>query len=518
MRSCQGIKAVYYIFQDEEYCRQKGSAVDLSFHDHYLPPGEHLPGSSTRFAGGRHRLNLTLGAFIVLSWPQLFAVSADIRFQEESRSTPSESFGIDSPTAQTDEWSLETNSKGEVCSQVVEEGLRGQVDNETIFFWNYLMEFCEEKFFVEEQVLDLKFSVYFLHFSKCGGTTFCRLANTIYKIAPIAKPRTNCNLPGALLTLYINLSFFWIALSTPVPDKACEGCILIVDLPLNPPVKFTAGNSLDARKSGGPRKRQLALFKTYNKFRFFANEGLMPPEGQEIFGGPVAYVTILRDPVQRAASRWAMFQRHHPTRAKNFRDLEDFLRAGQWDQVELSQVQALSGFSGNRTNLTTAHLEVAKRRLQHFSVVFCTERYNEGIQLMRHKFGWTKEVVHKNKSEKKLNITAAERDLMSEMFALDMVISQAQARAMHHVQQQMIPKVATTELYAFGNQLLSAQLRFMRTEMALWGQGRLKHDLVTPMRRRGRTDYRFKRRKERVKREKDLDEYEYEPHEVDNTE
>ncbi|KAK3245428.1 hypothetical protein CYMTET_45000 [Cymbomonas tetramitiformis] len=398
---------------------------------------------------GRHRLNLTLGAFIVLSWPQLFAVSADIRFQEESRSTPSESFGIDSPTAQTDEWSLETNSKGEVCSQVVEEGLRGQVDNETIFFWNYLMEFCEEKFFVEEQVLDLKFSVYFLHFSKCGGTTFCRLANTIYKIAPIAKPRTNCNLPG---------------------------------------------NSLDARKSGGPRKRQLALFKTYNKFRFFANEGLMPPEGQEIFGGPVAYVTILRDPVQRAASRWAMFQRHHPTRAKNFRDLEDFLRAGQWDQVELSQVQALSGFSGNRTNLTTAHLEVAKRRLQHFSVVFCTERYNEGIQLMRHKFGWTKEVVHKNKSEKKLNITAAERDLMSEMFALDM------------------------ELYAFGNQLLSAQLRFMRTEMALWGQGRLKHDLVTPMRRRGRTDYRFKRRKERVKREKDLDEYEYEPHEVDNTE
>lgn len=216
---------------------------------------------------------------------------------------------------------------------------------------------------------------------------------------------------------------------------------------------------------------------------------------QEVFGGPVAYVTILRHPFQRAASRWSMFQRHHPTKAKRFRNLEDFLRSGQWDKVELSQVQALSGFRGNLTNLTTAHLEVAKRRLQHFSVVFCTERYNEGIQLMRHKFGWTKEVVHKNKSEKKVNITAVEQDLMTDMFALDM------------------------ELYTFGNQLLSAQLRFMRMEMALWGQGRLKHDLVTPIKRHVRTDYRFKRRKERVKREKDLDEQEYEAHRAEhNTE
>lgn len=160
------------------------------------------------FYRGRHRLNLTLGAFIVLSSPQLFAISADLHFQVENRSISFEVFGIEPSTAQTNEWTLETSSKGEVCSQVVEEGLREQADNETKFFWNYLMEFCEEKFYVEEQVLDLKFSVYFLHFSKCGGTTFCRLANNIYRIAPIARPRTNCNLPGVINNVHLTLPYF----------------------------------------------------------------------------------------------------------------------------------------------------------------------------------------------------------------------------------------------------------------------------------------------------------------------
>ncbi|KAK3236143.1 hypothetical protein CYMTET_53691 [Cymbomonas tetramitiformis] len=36
MRSHRCVKAVYYIFEDEEYCRQKEKTVDLSFHEHYL--------------------------------------------------------------------------------------------------------------------------------------------------------------------------------------------------------------------------------------------------------------------------------------------------------------------------------------------------------------------------------------------------------------------------------------------------------------------------------------------------
>eukprot|EP00854_Cymbomonas_tetramitiformis_P011985 gene11985-14159_t len=36
MRSMKGVKAVYYIFQDEEYCRQHNCTVDLSFREHYL--------------------------------------------------------------------------------------------------------------------------------------------------------------------------------------------------------------------------------------------------------------------------------------------------------------------------------------------------------------------------------------------------------------------------------------------------------------------------------------------------
>ncbi|KAK3265682.1 hypothetical protein CYMTET_25654 [Cymbomonas tetramitiformis] len=259
-------------------------------------------------------------------------------------------------------------------------------------------------------VLTSNYSIYYLHLSKNGGTTLCDMARSHYNIKVLAI--WNCNLPD---------------------------------------------NVIDANREGTNAAAQRAIFRRYRELRFFANEGLMAPQGQELFGGPFAYVVILRHPFSRAASRFAYHLKYNKQQRALFPTLSKFLEA-KWDNLDYSQVHALSGFRGPREDLNSTHLEIAKNRLKHFSVVFTLDRFKEGIKLMEHKFGWFKTYfLRKNTSPTRAEFTAEEEEKMTRMFHLDL------------------------ELYDFADKLLSVQVDCMWTEKNLTAQGVAGYEAALPL-------------------------------------
>jgi hypothetical protein len=105
--------------------------------------------------------------------------------------------------------------------------------------------------------------------------------------------------------------------------------------------------------------------------------------------GPTSYMTVLRDPVERAISVY-----YHRTGRHGLRvSLEDWVRTARDYELDNGQTRRLCGRLDEAdirfTPCTSQMLERAKKNLkEHFSVVGIAERFEESLLLMARKFDW----------------------------------------------------------------------------------------------------------------------------------
>jgi len=135
----------------------------------------------------------------------------------------------------------------------------------------------------------------------------------------------------------------------------------------------------------------------------------MPFGLHDILPQPATYVTVIRDAVERVISAYYFMNNYmlHPDYWKFRRQgwtLEDFVRRSPRDNVQ-TKIIAEADYDAPCTVET---LLKAKEKLQHFSVVGLTERFEESLALMKLRFGWNL------KSDSSFNVTRTrpkERDL-----------------------------------------------------------------------------------------------------------
>lgn len=165
-------------------------------------------------------------------------------------------------------------------------------------------------------------NVFFQHFRKAGGTSFCKMARENM----LASPNNNCNLPK-------------------------EDQILWQSDP-------TIQRSIPSR---------------FPQWNFFAHEG--PMADDVAFLSDFFAVTILREPAARAKSSYYMRLRQMDKHGE-----DPTLGFEAWSKrLVLSNfyVRWLNGVSVSRNvkDLTVKHLNIAKDRLDHFPLVWLTEWY-----------------------------------------------------------------------------------------------------------------------------------------------
>jgi len=108
---------------------------------------------------------------------------------------------------------------------------------------------------------------------------------------------------------------------------------------------------------------------------------------------PCAYVTILRDPVERMISHYYFVLRspHHylyeQVTSQNM-TLEDYVRSDLSPELHNGQTKLLAG---NEKMPPPHMLEVAYRNLrEHFIFVGLTEKFDESLVLMKRRLGWSR--------------------------------------------------------------------------------------------------------------------------------
>ncbi|HUT92167.1 MAG TPA: sulfotransferase family 2 domain-containing protein [Thermoguttaceae bacterium] len=112
--------------------------------------------------------------------------------------------------------------------------------------------------------------------------------------------------------------------------------------------------------------------------------------------GPSAYVTVLRDPVERLLSHFGQFRRtvenNELPGAVPVSSLQEFCRA-EWKVADNHQTRHLCGWNFD-DHSRRENLERAKENLrEHFRVVGTMERFDQTVQVLHRACGWP-DLVH----------------------------------------------------------------------------------------------------------------------------
>jgi len=213
--------------------------------------------------------------------------------------------------------------------------------------------------------------IIFLHLPKCGGTTLNRLIEWEY---------------NPLEIFSVDPSFFrwsyWRLAKTPVE-----------------------------------RLKRIRVFK-----------GHMPFGLHKRLSRPAKYITVLREPIDRAISSYYYAQSYKldpQHRMASKMSLEEYIRTTPKENV---QTKLLAGYTNGYDFLsgecTPAMLETAKRNLsQSFSLIGLTERFDESLVLAKIMFGWhIRQYANFNVTPtrpKKESVAPAVRELVAERYRYD---------------------------------------------------------------------------------------------------
>lgn len=130
---------------------------------------------------------------------------------------------------------------------------------------------------------------------------------------------------------------------------------------------------------------RLARMKVFKGHMPFGLHKLLPQQS--------TYITVLRDPVDRAVSEYyyALSRVVHPAHRKVKRlTLEQYIRSTSHNNVQTKLIAGVySGYDFLAGKCTSETLEVAKDNLsRYFSLIGLTERFDESLALAKLTFGW----------------------------------------------------------------------------------------------------------------------------------
>jgi hypothetical protein len=112
------------------------------------------------------------------------------------------------------------------------------------------------------------------------------------------------------------------------------------------------------------------------------------------FRKPSTYVTMLRDPVERAISNYFRIlenEKHayHDRVLSETRSIIEYMESGIDPIVDNGMTQKLAGKTAPYGRVPSEYLAMAKSNLDtSFSVVGITEKFDESLLLLRQAFGW----------------------------------------------------------------------------------------------------------------------------------
>jgi len=139
--------------------------------------------------------------------------------------------------------------------------------------------------------------------------------------------------------------------------------------------------------------RRLLRWPARRLVRMKAFKGHMPFGLHKLLPQPSTYITVLRDPVDRAVSEYyyALSRFVHPQhRMMKKLTLDEYIRTTTYANVQTKLIAGLyTGYDFLSGDCTSETLETAKHNLsQHFSLVGLTERFDESLALAKLLFGW----------------------------------------------------------------------------------------------------------------------------------
>ncbi len=143
---------------------------------------------------------------------------------------------------------------------------------------------------------------------------------------------------------------------------------------------------------------------------------------------PATYITILREPIDRAISSYYYAQSYKldpQHRIATKLSLEEYIRTIPRENVQTKLVAGhTNGYDFLSGECTPEMLATAKRNLsQSFSLIGLTERYDESLVLAKILFGWhIRQYANFNVTPtrpKKETIAPAVRDLVAERYRFD---------------------------------------------------------------------------------------------------
>jgi hypothetical protein len=165
--------------------------------------------------------------------------------------------------------------------------------------------------------------------------------------------------------------------------------------------------------------------------------GHLPYGIHEHLPGPVDYVTLLRNPVDRFLSKYAYLRNNKwvadelKVKEKQLESLEAFIEMQVERNAVNFQTRQISGCVDllhatppYDKPMTNDSLETAKKNLkQEFAVVGLQEQFNASLLLMKHAFGWDNVFYHKqnvtSRPVPRKKISSKIRDLIEQHNQLD---------------------------------------------------------------------------------------------------
>jgi hypothetical protein len=134
----------------------------------------------------------------------------------------------------------------------------------------------------------------------------------------------------------------------------------------------------------------------------------------ELFPGPAAYFTILRDPVARVISHYNFIQRTpdhylHDRVVEGELSLQALLEKDYALMLNDAQVRLVSGVWGDAPfgQVTPEMLQTAKKNLaQSFAVVGLMEEFDKTVLLLKETFNWPEPVTYLRRNVTKQGMTA----------------------------------------------------------------------------------------------------------------